>query len=125
MHEPACDTATLLLNGKVLVTRGIYYDPVSDSYIFARHAELYDPSSGTFAFTGDTVTLHGSPTATPLMNGQVLIAAGDNGSDYGDGTSASAGAYDPRHRAEVPPPPVISRRPGRVTPLLFSPTARS
>ncbi len=26
MHEPYCDTATLLQNGKVLITRGFFYD---------------------------------------------------------------------------------------------------
>jgi galactose oxidase-like protein len=95
MNEPFSDTATLLPNGKVLITRGIVYDPPngSGSENFVRHAELYDPTTGTFTFTGDTITFHSGPTATLLMNGKVLIAGGDIGD--GDGASVSAELYDP------------------------------
>jgi len=93
MNEPWCDTATLLANGKVLITRGVIYDPATDLESFVRHAELYDPATGTFAFTGDTTTFHSGPTATLLMNGKVLIAGGDVGD--GDGPSVSAELYDP------------------------------
>jgi len=44
-----------------------------------RSAELYDPSAGTFAFLGDTITGHFKGTATLLMNGKVLIAGGSPG----------------------------------------------
>jgi hypothetical protein len=93
MNEPFCDTATLLTNGKVLITRGIIYDLVSDLESFVRHAELYEPATGTFAFTGDMTTFHSGPTATLLINGKVLIAGGDIGD--GDGASVSAELYDP------------------------------
>jgi hypothetical protein len=93
MNEPFCDTATLLTNGKVLITRGIIYDPVSDLESFVRHAELYDPATGTFAFTGDMTTFHSGPTATLLLSGKVLIAGGDIGD--GEGGSVSAELYDP------------------------------
>jgi hypothetical protein len=93
MNEPSCDTATLLANGKVLITKGVIYDPVTDLENFVRHAELYDPVTGTFAFTGDMITFHSGPTATLLMNGRVLIAGGDVGD--GDGASVSAELYDP------------------------------
>jgi hypothetical protein len=47
MTEPGAETATLLPNGKVLITRSTYY--------FAEdHADLYDPSTGTFVRTEDT-----------------------------------------------------------------------
>src|SRR5271165_3086992 len=95
MKETYSDTATLLPNGKVLITRSIVYDPpsLSGSENFVRHAELYDPSTGTFAFTGDMTAHHTSPTATLLMNGKVLIAGGDFGD--GDGASEIAELYDP------------------------------
>jgi hypothetical protein len=78
----------LLPNGKVLITRSYFYDPPTDSEFYVRHAELYDPSTGTFAFTGDMITSHITSTATLLMNGKVLIAGGDR-------YSVSAELYDP------------------------------
>jgi hypothetical protein len=99
MNEPACDTATLLPNGKVLITGSIVavvleVGKIGDfSQTFVRHAELYDPSTGTFSFTGDMIASHTGPTATLLLNGKVLVAGGDIGD--GDGASASAELYDP------------------------------
>jgi hypothetical protein len=93
MNEPGCDTATLLANGKVLITRGIIYNPATDLETFVTHAELYDPSTGTFTFTGDMTSFHSRPTATLLLNGKVLIAGGDIGD--GDGASDRAELYDP------------------------------
>ena len=82
------DTATLLPNGKVLITRGL---PPAQPY--ASWAELYDPSTGTFTKTGYATTNHTAPTATLLMNGKVLLAGGDVGD--GDGASLIAELYDP------------------------------
>jgi len=95
MTEPLADTATLLANGNVLITRGITYDPPNGDgdEIFTRHAELYDPSTGAFARTGDMIAHHTGPTATLLTNGKVLIAGGDVGD--GDGASVIAELYDP------------------------------
>jgi hypothetical protein len=73
--------ATLLSNGKVLITG--YGSQVSG-------AELYDPSTGTFSPTGNTGTW-ASQSATLLVDGRVLIAGG-----YGTGgASARAELYDP------------------------------
>jgi hypothetical protein len=76
-------TATLLLNGKVLIVGG------------DTSAELFDPANGTFTPTGSMTTLRYGPTATLLANGMVLIAGG-----FGPGTSqlprlSSAELYDP------------------------------
>ena len=70
MTEPGCETATLLANGKVLITRSV------DSG--ANHAELYDPVTGTFSRTGDMIFTDqgGGPAAVLLPNGEVLIAGG-------------------------------------------------
>jgi hypothetical protein len=73
-------TATLLSNGKVLVTGG--HDA---------SAELYDPTSGAFAATGSMSVGRNSHTATLLANGTVLIAGGQNVS----GALATSELYDP------------------------------
>jgi large repetitive protein len=75
-------TATLLHNGKVLIT----------GYGFqVAGAELYDPSTGTFTATGNTATWS-AHSATLLADGRVLIAGG-----YGIGGALSRRAelYDP------------------------------
>ena len=76
--------ATLLPNGKVLVTGG-----ATDSLVFAS-AELYDPASGSFSATGSMSTPRYNDTANLLPNGKVLVAGGYNGSIL-----ASAELYDP------------------------------
>jgi hypothetical protein len=74
-------TATLLGNGKVLVTGG--HDA---------SAELYDPTSGTFAATGSMSVGRNSHTATQLASGKVLIAGGQT---VNGGALATAELYDP------------------------------
>jgi hypothetical protein len=54
-------------------------------------AQLYDPSTGTFALTGSLHTARANYTATLLNSGLVLMAAG-NGVN---GRLASAELYDP------------------------------
>src|SRR5262249_45321753 len=58
-------TATLLSNGKVLVTGG-----VAGSGIFLASAEVYDPATGTFSATGSMATSRYQHTATLLSNGK-------------------------------------------------------
>ena len=93
MNENSADTATLLPNGNVLITRSFVYDTNTNSASFVRHSEIYDSSNGEFAFTEDMTAGHEHPTASLLLDGKVLIAGGD----YGDGAGASniAELYDP------------------------------
>src|SRR5436190_7951827 len=63
-------TATLLPNGKVLVTGG--YD---GNNAFAT-AELYDPATGTWTPTGSLTVARFRHKATLLPNGQVLVSGG-------------------------------------------------
>jgi hypothetical protein len=78
-------TATLLADGRVLVTEGCSTD-----------AELYDQTTGTFSPTGSLTATRGSATATRLRDGRVLIAGGGNcGNAETGGIWASAELYDP------------------------------
>src|SRR5437762_12166335 len=53
-------------------------------------AELYDPASGKWTFTGSLNTARGDHTATLLQNGMVLVAGGHRDSTR----PASAALYD-------------------------------
>ena len=63
-------TATLLSNGKVLVTGGMTYNAAIWS------TEVYDPSSGTWSPSGNMSSPRAFHTATLLPNGKVLVAGG-------------------------------------------------
>jgi N-acetylneuraminic acid mutarotase len=69
-------TATLLPNGKVLVAGGLFDGPPSTSY--TKSAELYDPATASWTFTGSLHTERAIHTATRLQNGKVLVAGGTN-----------------------------------------------
>jgi uncharacterized protein (TIGR03437 family) len=70
--------AALLADGRVLIVCGA-----------ARSAEIYDPATGTFAPTADTIEDHGSNcTATRLPDGRVLVIGGT-------GARETAEIYDP------------------------------
>jgi N-acetylneuraminic acid mutarotase len=75
-------TATLLPDGKVLVAGGAGQNGPLDS------AELYDPSTGSWAAAANMITGHAGHTATLLPDGRVLVAGS------GEGTPAPE-LYDP------------------------------
>lgn len=90
-------TATLLLNGKVLLAGGSG-EPL-------KTAELYDPKTHVWSPTGALSEGRYGHTATLLPNGKVLVAGGDADSafvDEDDEPLASAELYDPTTEAWMP-----------------------
>jgi Kelch motif. len=84
-------TATLLADGRVLITGG---DDMGSHAVAT--AELYDPKTGTFSATGSMKTARGFHTATPLADGRVLIVGGDDAAWSSGPFLASAELYDPK-----------------------------
>jgi N-acetylneuraminic acid mutarotase len=87
-------TATLLPNGKVLLTGGCNESPCPSAL---NTAELYDPVAQTFTVLSATMTAaRAFHTATLLPNGQVLITGGYSGFTGSVSTALdTAEVYDP------------------------------
>src|SRR5262249_1374811 len=97
-------TATLLPDGRVLITGGASNTPGT-----LASAELYDSATGTFTATGSMTTPRFFHTATLLADGRVLIA--------GDFRRVSAELYDPSPGPF--PAPGHMREPGADTATLL------
>ena len=85
----AAHTATLLLNGKVLIAGG-----EGDGFQALASGELYDPSTRTFTPTGSMITPRYGHSATLLADGRVLIAGGAQNTNAG-AFVFTAEIYDP------------------------------
>jgi large repetitive protein len=85
-------TATVLSTGLVLIVGGWSEDP--NAPVLAS-AELYNPTSGTFAETGSMATPRADQSATLLPNGRVLIAGGQTDTNNVFSALATAELYDP------------------------------
>lgn len=68
-------TLTLLNDGRVLVTAGSNGPP--DGNRFLASAEIYDPGTGIWTYTGSLNTAREGHTAIRLADGRVLIAGGE------------------------------------------------
>jgi hypothetical protein len=104
-------TATLLPDGKVLITGGESNDCSSNGscgfFIGSlSSAEVYDPSTGSFATGGDMNARRDSHQATILRNGDVLITGGlyYGGINLFYGSLASAELYHPLLSTSAPTP---------------------
>lgn len=107
MHETrASHTATVLRDGRVLVTGGLRKGPDGYSRVYSHTAELFDPRTQAFMFTGDMHTERCGHTATLLLNGKVLIAGGFTGA----GLTASMELYDPLTASFSQTGPMITPR---------------
>jgi hypothetical protein len=82
-------TATLLPNGKVLVSGGTIGEA---NIIPTATAELYDPSTGLFSPAGSMVIARAFQSAMLLPNGKVLLAGG---LDTNLNAASTAELYDP------------------------------
>jgi hypothetical protein len=80
-------TATLLLDGSVLVAGGFGFTN------YVRVSERYNPTTDMWQTNGPLNTARAQHTATLLLNGKVLIAGGNDGSLQGH--SRTAELYEP------------------------------
>jgi N-acetylneuraminic acid mutarotase len=106
-------TATVLLNGNVLVTGGNYgsqYVGVSDN-VFSS-AELYDLSANNWRSAGTMSSPRYQHTASLLANGMVLVAGGNNRVGTCSCTTfvASADLYNPANNSFTPTGSLLTAR---------------
>ncbi|MBV9073851.1 MAG: hypothetical protein JOZ10_09485 [Acidobacteria bacterium] len=88
-----CHTATLLPDGRVLITGGSANSGTgaSTSTVTLASVEIYDPGTGKFAVDGNMGSPREGHTATLLPSGDVLIIGGQNE----QGALATAELYHP------------------------------
>jgi CSLREA domain-containing protein len=90
MGEPRKNhTATLLADGTVLIAGGRGENDLAPRF---DSAEIYDPATGTFSYTGSMNEGRDLHSATRLHNGMVLVAGGGC---CGFSSIGSAEVYDP------------------------------
>ncbi|PYY12194.1 MAG: hypothetical protein DMG69_02010 [Acidobacteria bacterium] len=87
--------ATLLPNGKVLITGGFASAQVNQQAKSLASSEVYDPATGTFSSGGDMTVARGGHTATLLQDGTLLVAGGFATIDPSTMVSSSAELYAP------------------------------
>jgi hypothetical protein len=89
-------TATLLLDGRVLIAGGSYgLIAGSNQSALTNSAELFDPSTGAFSPTGPMNSGRAMHTATLLADGKVLIAGVGTFGFSNNAPPNSAELYDP------------------------------
>lgn len=112
-------TATLLPDGKVLVTSGNsspgWCGEPEPSHFLAS-AEVYDPLTGTWSLTGSMSVPRWGSTATLLPSGKALVAGGTR-VDYV--VSESADLYDPATGIFIPTGDLNQARRGHTATLLL------
>ncbi|MDA1277237.1 MAG: Ig-like domain-containing protein [Verrucomicrobia bacterium] len=110
-------TATLLADGTVLLVGGGALTLVGGVPVISplAAAELYDPATGTFTFTGSMGTARIDHAATLLADGRVLVVGGSTDAITLAPALSSAEIYDPSTKTFSPTSNMIS---GRRRPLL-------
>ena len=104
-HNRHTATVTLLPNGRVLIAGGCK----------DLRAEVYDPVSHTFSFTGKMVSYRSESVATLLGDGMVLVTGGRT---YDGKILSTCETYDFRSGAFIPVRSMNSKRYGHTTTLL-------
>jgi hypothetical protein len=92
-------TATLLKNGKVLITGGDAHPELT--WTFYASAELYDPATGKFTMTGPMTAARAWARATLLVDGRVLITGGEGCANPKHCANIQAGAMEDLVSAEI------------------------
>lgn len=106
----ASGTATLLRDGRVLLTGGYPGEGLDPT----RAAEVYDPDADAFEAVGDLATARADHTATLLPDGRVLVAGGfDATGEALDSTEL----FDPATGVFGPGPPLLAPRAAHVAVL--------
>ena len=90
-EQRASHAATLLQDGRVLITGGFRKEHSGDDETYSSTAEIFDPRTKKFSYTGEMSYTRGGHTATLLTGGLVLIAGGWSLM----GVMSSAELYDP------------------------------
>jgi len=93
--DPAGYSATLLMDGRVLVAGGAESPFGTIPKVVVANAELYDPSTGRWTATGSMLNARANHTATLLPDGKVLVAGGASYAPGGPSGLDSAEMYDP------------------------------
>ena len=107
-------TATLLSDGKVLVTGGR-----DENLNVWQWAEIYDPAIGSFTLTGNTMEPRAYHTAVLLDDGKVLVAGGYGRCDPdGCNSLASAEIFNPTSGAFTPTASLANERDSHSATLL-------
>jgi hypothetical protein len=101
-------TATLLCNGKILITGGFAGSALAST-------EIYDPETKTFVSAGKMSAARAGHSATRLPNGTVLISGGYNGTYL-----ATAEIYDPVTSRFTSTGQMTTARSGHIAVLLNS-----
>jgi N-acetylneuraminic acid mutarotase len=109
-------TATLLNNGKVLVTGGS--NDSGGSLLVLSSAELYNPVTDTWSSAGSMATARFIHTATLLGNGKVLVTGGRNNSGGSVSDLSSAEIYDPESNTWSSAGSIAAVRAGHTATLL-------
>jgi hypothetical protein len=90
-EQRASHAATLLPDGRVLITGGFRKEHGGNDETYSSTAEIFDPRTKKFGYTGEMSYARGGHTATLLTGGLVLITGGWNLM----GVLSSAELYDP------------------------------
>jgi hypothetical protein len=108
-YTASAQSATLLADGKVLITGGDTGDP-NDPMVIGpqRTAEVWNPGTGQFSRAGRMDKARRGHLGALLPDGRVIIVGGSGprSSDFHDSARSSTEVWDPADRAFLPGPPL-------------------